>query len=221
MRKLVMLTTGQSPRQDWAADLEAVLPPGTQLVQAGVLDGMTIREVEALDFAPGDNVIVTKMQDSNEVRIPEHHARALVIKKLTELENAGFDIIYLACTWDFKLNPGKALIICPQKILAGILPALALDKTLGLCVPDERQIKAASERWGPYAGRLVLSSCNPYQLDDDARAAAEKFNSEKVDLVLLDCMGFTKEAGDFFRKITGKPVLVPRILVNRILAELL
>ena len=221
MRIIGMVTIGQAPRADWSADLAAVLPPSVRLAQAGALDGMTLKEVNALDFAPGDNVLVTKMLDDTEVRVPEHHAEALINKRIKEMENAGIDLIYLACTWDFKVNPEKALIICPQKIVTGVLTALVDGKTLGLCVPDERQTKAAEVRYGLLAKRIVTVYCPPYNLDDVTKAAAEKLASEQVDFVLMDCMGYTKETGDLFREITGKPVLVPRILANRVISELI
>jgi len=50
MKTIGMVTIGQSPRLDWGADLTAVLPSSTSLVQAGALDGMTYQEVNALDF---------------------------------------------------------------------------------------------------------------------------------------------------------------------------
>jgi protein AroM len=221
VKTIGMVTVGQAPRLDWGEDLAAVLPASTCLVQAGALDGMTYGQITALEFAPDDNVLVTKMQDGTEVRVPEQQAKALISKRIKELEGTGIDIIYLACTWDFDITPGKAFIVCPKLIVAGVLAALTDGKTLGICVPDERQIPAAAERWCALAKRLVTVYSPAYKVDGESKTAAEKLVYEKVDFVLLDCMGYTKETGDFFREITGKPTLVPRLLTNRVLAELL
>jgi len=50
MKKLGLITIGQSPRTDVTPDLIPIFGPDIQLCQAGALDGMTAQEIAA--FAP-------------------------------------------------------------------------------------------------------------------------------------------------------------------------
>ena len=55
------LTIGQAPRADITPILRAVLPEGTQLMQAGVLDGLSKEQIAA-DYAPIPDVIAIARQ---------------------------------------------------------------------------------------------------------------------------------------------------------------
>jgi protein AroM len=60
----------------------------------------------------------------------------------------------------------------------------------------------------PYTGTL-----------EDLRKASEELSDR--DLVVLDCIGFGKEAKRVVAAASGKPVLIPRTLMARVLRELL
>ncbi|MEM1551637.1 MAG: AroM family protein [Candidatus Bathyarchaeia archaeon] len=44
------------------------------------------------------------------------------------------------------------------------------------------------------------------------KKAALLFAEENVDLTVLDCIGFTLEAKEIFRRLTGKPAMLPQAL---------
>ena len=50
---------------------------------------------------------------------------------------------------------------------------------------------------------------------------AEKIAAmDGVDLIVLDCIGFTKEMKRMFAEFTGKPVILPRTLLARVVSEM-
>lgn len=66
---LVTLTIGQSPRSDILPLLQEHLPADA-VAHAGLLDGLTLAEVEQLYApAPGDKVLVSRMSSGEQVRL--------------------------------------------------------------------------------------------------------------------------------------------------------
>lgn len=51
--------------------------------------------------------------------------------------------------------------------------------------------------------------------------AAQKSKDMAADLIVMDCIGFTKKAKNLVASITGKPVLLCRTCLARIISELL
>ncbi|WP_037193644.1 AroM family protein, partial [Rhodococcus rhodochrous] len=59
-----------------------------------------------------------------------------------------------------------------------------------------------------------------YLPGDEIEKAALSLKEHDVDLILLDCMGYTEEMKRTVKQITGKPVILSRTLVARVLGEL-
>ena len=52
MKKLGLITIGQSPRTDVLPDIEPIFGPDVELHQAGALDGLTREEIAQMDDQP-------------------------------------------------------------------------------------------------------------------------------------------------------------------------
>lgn len=55
----------------------------------------------------------------------------------------------------------------------------------------------------------------------EVRKAAEKARDMEADLIVMDCIGFTKEAKSIVASIAGKPVLLCRTTLARTVSEML
>lgn len=63
-------------------------------------------------------------------------------------------------------------------------------------------------------------AASPYGEWSELEKAAEKISKmDDVDLVVLDCIGFTQKMKEMFAEKTGKTVVLPRTLLARVISE--
>jgi protein AroM len=67
---------------------------------------------------------------------------------------------------------------------------------------------------------IIVRPASPYQGTEELKNAARELMEEEVDIIFMDCMGYTKEMKEVVKKITGKPVILPRTLITGIINEL-
>ena len=75
-------------------------------------------------------------------------------------------------------------------------------------------------KWKSKGISLVMTAANPYGESKAFEGAATLLAKEDVDLIVLDCIGFTPKVKELFRRLTGKPVILPQTNLGRILEEL-
>ena len=66
-----------------------------------------------------------------------------------------------------------------------------------------------------------MTSLNPYDANSAVESAAAEMVRKQADIIILDCMGYTRKMKSRMEELTGKPVILPRTLVARIVGELL
>ena len=71
MKRIGAITIGQAPRTDILLDVEPILGPDIELIQAGALDGMTLEEVQTLRPDGTGNTLVSRMCDGTAVALQE------------------------------------------------------------------------------------------------------------------------------------------------------
>ncbi|MEL7650156.1 MAG: AroM family protein [Sedimentibacter sp.] len=217
--KIGFVTIGQSPRTDVTRDIFPLLSKNFEITEAGALDAFTYEEI-CRDFAPkeDDDVLVTKMRDGSQVVIAEKYILGLLQNAITNLENEKNDIIVMLCTGKFPEFEHKNILLTPQKMLQDIAKSFAKGKKIGLIIPDESQKPQIRHWWGDVDLEIVAAS--PYRDFENINYAAEHLKSMNVDVVFMDCMGYTAAMKDTVKRITGKKVFLPRTLVARVLNEL-
>jgi protein AroM len=141
---------------------------------------------------------------------------------VTELEQAGVDLIVLFCTGEFPELESKKLIVKPDVLLENVLRGLLSGGgRLAAVVPSPDQIPALGKRWGRVVADPIIEAVSPYTGSQaDFEAVASRLAASEPDLIVLDCMGFSQHIKSIFRKITGKPVILPRSLLGRVVGEL-
>ncbi|WP_122641769.1 AroM family protein [Luxibacter massiliensis] len=103
-------------------------------------------------------------------------------------------------------------------VIPGIMPILGEDIVI---TPDEQQVQQAYEQWEPIMKEVTPILANPYGDMSEGEGAAQKSKDMAADLIVMDCIGFTKKAKNLVDSITGKPVLLCRTCPARIVSELL
>ena len=214
------VTIGQSPRVDLVPELLSILGPGIKIKEAGALDGLSKAEIAA--FAPKDEdyVLVTRLADGSSVKVAEQYITPRLKDKIQELFEQGIEVVALLCTGEFPEMVGQGLLVLPQPILYNVTEAVAPGLKLGVVSPAVDQIPQSQRRWRQVGTEQVMVAASPYDDPAELEQVAQTLKEQSVELVVLDCMGYTLDMQERVRTITGAPVILARGIFARVLKEL-
>jgi protein AroM len=217
-----LVTIGQSPRVDVVPEMAAVIGPGVDIREAGVLDGLARAEIEALRPTGDDEILVTRRQDGTAVFVGKRKIIALVEARVAALERDGAGLTALLCTGAFPPLRSARPLVQPQPLLLGALRALRWPGRLGVVTPSVPHVPQTEARWRADGFDPLVVPLSPYEEEDTGALArvADAFRAAGVGLVAMDCMGFRRKTRDELRSLTGAPVLLANLLVARVIGEL-
>ena len=220
MKKIGLITIGQSPRTDILPDMMMILGHGYEVVEAGALDGHTLEEIRQLQIGPDDYLLVTRMRDGTEIHVTKEFVVPLIQRRISDLEAQGVDVILLLCTGRFPEFKSKALIVMPSEIVIGAVNATLRKGRLGVVYPAKEQLAKAKGEWGREGLTVYADTASPYGPKGELEDLANRLADQDLDLILLNCMGFGYGMKQLIRERTGKPVIQANALVARVLKEL-
>lgn len=212
---LLVLTIGQAPRPDIAAELAEVL--GEQPLEIrGALDGLSVEQIRQL--APIDDAdhLHTRLQGAHDAVV----SKVAVAERLNDLlDEAGPRPVVVACTGRFTDLPRRPNVLYPSEVLAHLVAAvLPPDSTVGVLVPLPEQVEPFERQWTTPQRRAIGTAVMP---GGDVAAAAATFEAEGVDLVLLDCFGYDRSTLEQVRASCSAPVLSAVRCTGHLVRELL
>jgi protein AroM len=220
-RKIGAITIGQSPRVDVVPEMTEVLGPSVEVVEGGALDGLSAAEVAALAPRDGDYVLVTRMRDGSSVKLAEHQILPRMQDQVDRLVGEGVEAVALLCTGEFPAFRSPRLMLEPQRLLHHFVAGVAGGRRLGVVVPIPEQIGQGTRRWEGVTDAVRVEAGSPYADIAELERAVGALREWRPDLVVLDCMGFDGAMKARAAAIAGVPVILPRTVLARTLAELL
>lgn len=221
-KKIGMITIGQSPRVDVVPEMRQVLGDGIEILEAGALDGLTLEEVKKFYPKERDYILCTRMSDGTEVVVAKRFIVPRVQHCINLLTEGGAEILLFLCTGRFPEFHSKPLFIEAQQIVDHTMEALQSKKgKVGLIIPLKNQIGQTKKMYHHLRGKVVLKAASPYAITDEVATAAEELKRADPQVIVMHCMGYTREMKKKVMEITGKPTLLARTLVARTLKELL
>ena len=220
MTTIGMLTIGQTPRVDLLPTMTEILGDGYEIVEAGALDGMSLEDVRGIEILSDDYVLVSRMRDGTEVKITKRFVVPRVQEKIAELEEKGVRLTVIMCTGAFPQYESKGLVVTPQEILKGVLNGALKRGRLGVVYPTEEQMPGAQSNFGSEDVETYADTISPYEGAYELKALAERLSSQDLDLILLNCFGFTSELKGYIAEATGVPTIQSNAVVARVLKEL-
>ncbi|MEM2420138.1 MAG: AroM family protein [Candidatus Bathyarchaeia archaeon] len=117
-----------------------------------------------------------------------------------------------------RLEAKKPLIMLEQLIKS--FACWVKGGKIGVVVPEKEQAANAEKKWRKRGASVVVVWANPYGDVKALKSAAVILAEENVDLIILDCIGFTVKAWKVFRQLTCKPVLLPQTVLGCLLKSL-
>lgn len=219
MKKIGMLTIGQSPRNDILPGLMEILGEGTEIVEAGALDDHTLDDINRIDLDPEHYILVSRMRDGTEIRITKKYVVPLMQRQLDRIEAQGVRLTVVMCTGEFPPFKSKGLVVTPSEILRGVLMGALKKGRLGVVFPAAEQKAYAEKEFGRPGVEVYADAVSPYE-PDDVEGLVERLREQNLDLIFLNCFGFPRWLKDRIVEATGKPVIQSNALIARVLKEL-
>lgn len=220
--KLGIVGVGQSPRVDILPGMRSVIGKNVEVIEKGVLDGLSIEEIRTLHPRRGITPICTRLADGTQVVVAEEAIIPRVQAKIDELNEQKVELIVLLCTGHFPRFKSSCLVLESQKIVDRCVEAVASNQhSLGVLVPLPEQVDSARQHLSHITPRIAVRSASPYGPKDGILQAAESLKTEGVDLVVMHCMGYRNEHRSLVRQRTGKPAILSNSIVARTAAELI
>lgn len=223
MKKLGMITIGQAPRTDVAPILEQYLSEHAELIQIGVLDGLTKEYIETnLYPEAGDYVLTSRLTTGDSVVMSRAKIQPLLQNKIAQLEQSGIKQILLLCTGVFPgLQTTTSYLIEPDHIIPPTVKAMLGNRRIGVIVPILEQTESLKPKYSHYGMNPLFAVASPYIFDEVNFHQAANELKDKVDIILLDCMGYTEEARALVSKISGLPVILSNAIMAKIVSEMI
>lgn len=219
MKKIGMLTIGQTPRDDLIPGLLDILGPGYEIIEAGALDDHTIEQVKAIDLNPDHYVLVTRMRDGTEVKITKKYIIPQMQEQLQMLEAQGVILTVVMCTGRFPQFKSKELVVTPSEILKGVIDGSLKEGKLAVVYPVPEQMPYAERDFGREGVKVYSDHVSPYE-EDDVKSLLDRLVNEAPDLIFLNCFGFPYNIKKKVQNATGKPTIHSSAMIARVVKEL-
>ena len=216
---LGVLTIGQAPRDDVLPQVMPHLPAGTRIVQAGALDGLSEEAIAALAPGPDEYVLTSRLRDGRAVTMAREKIVPLMQERIAALEAQGANPILILCTGEFPPFRSRALLVEPERLLPALVRGLGVRR-LGVLVPLPEQIDAVAARWRAIGVEPAVAAGSPYGPATRVAEAARSLRGRPLDLVVMDCMGYTEAHRDLVRAQIDRPVMLASSAVARVIGAL-
>lgn len=225
MTRLGAITVGQSPRVDIMPDIEPLLS-GVEILERGALDDFTDDELDGLMQRRRDPVLATRRRDGGEIIVAEEDVMEKLRAGIQDLNEHDVEAILLLCTGTFPELESRSPLLYPEHLLSHFVRALCRECKVGVMTPAEAQIPFQRERWTQALGgkaRVEVAHASPYAGDVSVgiEAAAQELLSRGAEMIVMDCLGYTRDMRALARQVSGKSVILARTVVARAAAELL
>jgi len=217
MARLGILVMGQSPRPEVAAELTTLLP-GVALEQRGCLDGLGAAEIAALAPKAGESALFTRLPSGEGVTLSKQAVVARGAAELAALEASGADAAIVLCTGDFPDWEGRRVLF-PSAVMRHLVRGLLPRGRLGVLTPLESQLPETRRRWSRWGHEVAAAALSPNAGAEETAEAGAALAATRPDLLVLDCVSYTREIKRSLCASTGRPGVLAISAVARAAAE--
>lgn len=218
---LGVLTIGHSPRPDLYQEFMGILGPNIRLTITGALDGVPYEHIVAMAPSQDDIHLITRLNDGRSVIVGKKALIPRLQEQIGVMEAQGVAATVISCTGPFPRFISRHPILLPDRIIGGIIPALLSGGKLGIIVPIVEQEQQLRSKWQLDNVTTIFTTANPYEEGEQFHQAAQTLKAQGVNLIVLDCMGYSHRHKTLVQEHSKAPVILSRTLVARVAAELL
>ena len=219
--RMGVVVIGQSPRLSVANEIAAVLSPGLTIDLRGALDGMTRAEIDAIAPRDGHDALFTLLPNGDGVTLSKQAVEARAAIQIEKFAGEGVRVTLLACTGKFPNLAPDGLVILPSLVLHNMVEAVLPKGRLGVFSPLQEQTALIAGKWQRSNVEVVGVTMRPGSDVETIDEAAQKMTALKPDLVVMDCMGYTRANKARVRLAYDGPVILAIAAAARVVEELM
>lgn len=212
VKKGYFLTIGQAPRQDIAISFRTYFEKWPNVVQIGLLDGLTDEQIQELygKTDAAQHTLTTLLQDGRAVVMDHEKVEAGLQAMIDQLEEALF--VCILCTGSFeKLHVHKGKLLRADEV---VTEKYRDHRQLGFLVPLAEQITDSQQKWQAVDAGL-FQPVSPYHFSEkEAQAAVEQLRQKQVKTVIMDCIGFNRTEKEVLEKMAAE---IQFVLANEVI----
>jgi protein AroM len=218
--RMGVVVIGQSPRPAVVDEIAAVLSGGLEIDLRGALDGMTRDEIDAIAPRDGHDALFTLLPNGDGVTISKQAVEARAALQIEKFAEEGVEVTMLACTGKFPNLAPDGLVVLPSAVLHNLVEAVLPKGRLGVFSPLPEQTARIAGKWQRADVEVLGVTLRP---GSDAAAvdeAARNMAALQPDLVVLDCMSYTRADKARVRLAYDGPVILAIAAAARVIEEL-
>jgi protein AroM len=221
-KKIIALTIGHSPRNDIVPELEQISGSQFEFIQCGGLDGLEEAEILRKQDEIEGEYLVTKINTGKMIRTP----REFAVNRMKNCFDKGFqegaEAGVILCTLEsFEELTSNKVIIKPQQLMLNFVKTIASNKRLGVIFPANDLVDVAIANWTAVSPDVFVRVYSANEPVGKLLNLVEEFSDLSVDVIILDCIGYTVSMKERVQKECGGiPVILPRTLIISALNEL-
>ncbi len=203
---------GGSPRQDLTQDVRRILGNSFNIIEVGVLDGLSRKEVESHIVNGQKPQIKTITHEKKEITLNSDWVENKISELIINIHPEKQDAILVACDEDYTSISFSSPVFFPSRIFTNAVSSIVRGKRIAVMFPVEEQIERLGKRWEKLSQNVTFEVSNPF--DHAAMICKIKhLNVDFLDYIVLDCFGFTMEHKKEVEEITGLPCILSRAVV--------
>ncbi len=218
--RLGVLVIGQSPRPEMEAEIMALAGDGTDLDLRGALDGFSRAEIDTMQPLDDADALFTRLPGGDAVTIGKRKVVEHGTRQLTDLVAAGYDVTMVMCTGAFPDWMSRFRVIFPSRIMAATVKACLPEGRLAVLSPLPEQCAKTRTRWTRAGYETTVVPLSPNASTTEAGDVAAGLRVCDPELVVLDCMSYTRETKHLVRTVTGVPTILALSCAVRTALEL-
>lgn len=219
-QRMGVVVIGQSPRPAVVDEIAAVLSLGMEIDLRGALDGMTRAEIDAIPPSGDHDALFTLLPNGDSVTISKKAVEARAAVQIENFVREGVGVTMLACTGKFPNLAPDGLVILPSAVLHHMVEAVLPKGRLGVFSPLPEQTALIAGKWERPDVKVVGVTMRPGSDAEAVDEAARKMSALSPDLVVMDCMSYTRANKARVRLAYGGPIILAIAAAARTVEEL-
>jgi DNA-binding NarL/FixJ family response regulator len=168
-------------------------------------------EIAGLIALPGEQAMSARVANGSWLSMSSNKMRQLAKTKIEALRGEDFDLIVLMCTGVLlNLKSGCLTINAQRALEAAVMSVAAHGEAVGMIYPLEKQLLDSEALQPPF---FKIASCYAgHENHAELAQAAEAL--KECAYIILNSVGYTEEDRSNVFQATGKPVILPRLIVG-------